>query len=114
MNEDILGQSPNTTTLRDGRIVVMRELTGTDEYTVEKFMAKEGYKPDSFAMILYVKLLAMTALVSVGNDQYPPVKTLAELILRLSNFTSKELAAILKLYNTVNGRGDDEEGNDNG
>lgn len=112
MNENLVEASPNTVTLSDGRVAVMREITGYEEYLVQGMLAKTGASPQGFGGLQYISFLAVFALTQVGDDMYTPASQAQELINRLRGFKAKDLQKIMGLYNRVNSNPSDVEGND--
>lgn len=91
-----------TTTLSDGRVVVMRETNGDDDYTVEKLLAKEGLTPSGFGGLAYMRMLSLNAIDSVGGAPLTPIYNFNDLRMRQASFKSKDLTSIMSLYKRVN------------
>lgn len=96
------------------KTIVVRETNGADEERVDRLLRKDKTieTPISFGTALG-RALPMVAVHSVNGVEQTVIRDLVQLRERLAGFSSRELRAIEKAYQDLNG-GDEGEANGDG
>lgn len=95
----------NQVELSDGRIIEMRESNGADEMVVAAELG-DVFTPNGGGALIFQSCLIAKTIVSIDHEKAAHLRGYEEYRDFLAKYRSKDLAKVRKLYEKLNGEGE--------
>lgn len=105
-----MGLETKTTTLSDGRVVTIRELTGADEMLSLKLCSKEmslNEKEIGAAIMQQQNVLIVLSILKIDDEPISPPQSMQAALEFMAKLKMKDWNKIKTVYNELNGAGDE-------
>lgn len=95
--------------LSDGRVVVMRELTGLDEIQMDKILAgdKQATSSTMALGLAMARLATLYSIVSIDGKEVGAIHNMTEATKLAMEFRKRDLDKLAKVFQELNGDPDD-------
>lgn len=98
----------NQVKLSDGRVITMREATGSDEMIVAGYLG-DVYTADTSGSVILLNCLIAISIEKINDEKVSPLRGFEAFRDFMGSFKQKDWRKIRTLYYKING---DEEGNE--